>query len=155
MFDFIIKYWVEWLCGIVATGVVFLARHYVKLQRKDFENRWEKRKNEAKTEVLQHLEGELQQEVTRSTAADNKIKAEIEVLNNQIENVNTGVLSIQGKQFRDMCLALLDPDHVITVQEYEQFEEDYVAYKALGGNHRGDALHAAAVEKFKHQIHTL
>ena len=155
MFDFIIKYWVEWLCGIVATGVVFLVKHYVKLQRKDFENKWEKCKNEAKTEVLQHFKGELQQEVTRSTAADTKIEAEIEVLNNQIENVNTGVLSIQGKQFREMCLMLLDLDHIITVQEYEQFEEDYVAYKALGGNHRGDALHAAVVEKFKHQIHTL
>lgn len=155
MFDFIIKYWVEWLCGIIATGVVFFARYYVKLQKKDFENRWKKRKNEVKTEILQHLEGELQQEVTRSTATDTKIETEIEVLNNQIENVNTGVLSIQGKQFRDMCLMLLEPDHVITVQEYEQFEEDYAAYKALGGNHRGDALYAAVVEKFKHQIHTL
>ena len=51
-----------------------------------------------------------------------------------------------------MCEWLLSPDHVITVQEYEQFEEDYVAYKGLGGNHRGDALYKSVVEKFNKQL---
>lgn len=152
MGEFILKYWVEWLCGLVAAGIVFMARHYVKLQKKDFETKWEKRKEDAKMEVSKYLHEDLEKEIERSTKADEVMKADIEILSEQIENVSTGVLSIQGKQFRDMCLMLLESDHTITVQEYEQFEEDYAAYKALGGNHRGDALHARVVDKFTHAL---
>lgn len=152
MLEFIAKYWVEWLCGLVAGGVVFLAKHYVKLQKKSFETDWRRHEEEAKKEVLHQMQDELRQEVIRSENEDKKIEAEIEVLSVSLENLNTGVLSIQGKQFRDTCLMLLEPTHVITVQEYEQFEEDYVAYKALGGNHRGDALHDRVVDKFSKQL---
>ena len=43
---------------------------------------------------------------------------------------------------------LLQKNHVITVDEYEDFEVEYDVYKGLGGNHKGDALHARVVEKF-------
>ena len=155
MGEFILKYWVEWLCGLIATGIVLMAKHYVKLQKKDFETKWQKQKEDAKLEVSKHLHEDLEKEIKRSSAADNAMKADIEILSEQIENINTGVLSIQGKQFRDMCLTLLRQDHTITVQEYEQFEEDYAAYKALGGNHRGDALHARVVDKFTHTLETI
>lgn len=83
---------------------------------------------------------------------DEKINKDIASIFVAIENLNVGILSIQGKQFRDMCEELLSPDHVITVQEFEQLEEDYAAYKGLGGNHRGDALHSSVVEKFNKQL---
>ena len=152
MLDFIIKYWVEWVCGLIALGVTIFARHYIKLERDATEKKWKGVADEAKKEVREGLLQEIQSETERSSREDAKIEAEIEVLNNQMENLNTGVLSIQGKQFRDMCLALLKEGRKITIQEYEQFEEDYVAYKALGGNHRGDALHDRVVDKFQKQL---
>ena len=27
------KYWLEWFCGLVATGALFFAKHYIKIQR--------------------------------------------------------------------------------------------------------------------------
>ena len=152
MLDFFIKYWVEWVCGLVAAGIVLFAKHYVKLQKKALEDAWRKKEEAAKDEVIKKLEGELETEIKKSEEADDEMKEQIEGLSYLIDNLTQGVLSIQGKQFRDICLYLLDPDHIISIQEYEQFEEDYAAYKALGGNHRGDALHDRVVEKFTNQL---
>ena len=152
MLDFIIKYWVEFVCGLVAAGIGVFAKHYIKLQKKALEDAWRKKEEAAKDEVIKKLEGELEEEISKSEEADEEMKEQIEGLSYLIDNLTQGVLSIQGKQFRDICLYLLDPDHIITIQEYEQFEEDYAAYKALGGNHRGDALHDRVVEKFTNQL---
>ena len=27
------KYWLEWLCGLIATGALFFAKHYIKIQK--------------------------------------------------------------------------------------------------------------------------
>lgn len=152
MLDFILKYWVTWVFGLIAAGISIFARHYIKLQKSAFAQKWEEREQEAKDEVIQKMEQKFYQEIARSDAADAQIKADVEVLYNSIENLNTGILSIQSKQFREECAFLLETTHIITLIEYEQFEEDYVAYKALGGNHRGDALHDRVVEKFANQL---
>lgn len=152
MLEFILKYWVEFVCGLVAAGIGVFAKHYVKLQKKALEDAWRKKEQAAKDEVIKKLEGELEEEIKKSEEADDEMKEQIEGLSYLIDNLTQGVLSIQGKQFRDICLYLLDQDHYITIQEYEQFEEDYMAYKALGGNHRGDALHDRVVEKFTNQL---
>ena len=152
MLDIIVKYWVEWLCGLVALAVTFGAKHYIKLQKQSIEKQREEHDEALKEESIKTLEKEIQEEVNKSDRADAQVKADIEVMQSQLENLSTGLLSIQGKQFRENCLYLLDTEHTITFPEYEQFEEDYVAYKALGGNHRGDALHDRVVEKFNAQI---
>lgn len=152
MLDFIVKYWIEWVCGLIAAGVVFLAKHYVLMQKRILEQKWKEREEEAKNSVIQVLENELKEEISKSDKADEEMKEQIDGLYYQMENLTTGILSIQGKQFRDCCLLLLENGHEISVQEYEQFESDYVAYKALGGNHNGDALHDRVIEKFTNQL---
>lgn len=97
------------------------------------------------TEKINHVE-------EKSDENDRIMREDIEVLSNNVENLTVGVLSLQGKQFRDECISLLNTEHLITVDEYQQFEEDYIAYKGLGGNHTGDALHGRVVEKFNNQI---
>ena len=150
--EVIIKYWVQWVCALVAAGVVFFARRYVKLERKALEDKWKEREQKAKNEVMEKITKDHEEEVAQLKDEDRKIRADIESLYLSLENLNTGILSLQGMQFRDTCEWLLSPDHYITVQEYEQFEEDYVAYKGLGGNHRGDALHKSVIEKFNKQL---
>ena len=150
--EWIAKYWVNWLCMLIAGGIALFAKHYVKLQKAALEEKWKEREEKAKSEVMDRLIKEREDEVAVLREEDDRINKEIDSIFVAIENLNTGILSIQGKQFRDMCEELLKPDHVITIQEYEQFEEDYAAYKGLGGNHRGDALHASVVEKFNKQL---
>lgn len=152
MLDIIIKYWVQWICALIAAGIAVFAKHYVNLQKKDLERKWLERENKAKNEVIDKLEKEVEEEAKKSTAADVKLSAEIESVSLSVENLEAGLLSLLGKQFREECIYLLESDHVITVQEYEEFEEDYYAYKGLGGNHRGDTLHDRVVEKFNKQL---
>lgn len=152
MRELIVSYWVEWLFGIVAMGIAAFAKHYISLQKKDFQIRQKEQEGKIKDEIIGEFKEEISREAERSQREDKRISADIDALYLGIENLETGILSIQGKQFREFCIELLEQDHEITIQEYEQFEEDYSAYKALGGNHRGDALHDLVVEKFKNQI---
>ena len=146
------KYWLEWVFGLIALGISFGAKHYVKLQKQSWEHKWQEQKNKAKDEVIEKLEKEIAEEVAKSEAVDKQLEADIEVIQNTLDNLTAGILSIQGKQFRDHCILLLRQDHIITVEEYEEFEEEYQAYKNLGGNHRGDALHDRVVEKFDQSL---
>ena len=150
--EIITKYWIEWICGIFALALTVGFKHYLKLQRRDWNRKVNEVKEKAKTEVITKLEEEIGAVREESRAGDAKISAELECLSISQENITAGLLSLQGKQFRETCLFLLQPDHLITFDEYEQFEQDYLAYKALGGNHYGDALHDRVVERYSRQI---
>ena len=130
------------------------AKHFMSLQKKDWEHKMEEYKNKAKDEVISKLEKEISIETKKSEKADKEIRSEIDTIRTNLQNITIGMLSMQGKQFRDTCRMLLKDDHEISIVEYEQFEEDYYAYKNLGGNHRGDALHDRVVAKFNEQIKT-
>jgi hypothetical protein len=51
-----------------------------------------------------------------------------------------GILSIQGRGFKDDCRKLLEDGHVITLNEFEALDAEHNIYKSLGGNSHGDAL---------------
>ena len=150
--DIFIKYWVQWLCGLIATGIAIWAKHVIKLEKESVNKTKAERMKEIREEIVDELTEKINRVEQKSDENDRIMKAEIEVLSNNVDNLTIGVLSLQGKQFRDECIFLLSPDHFITVDEYQQFEEDYLAYKGLGGNHTGDALHNRVVEKFNNQI---
>lgn len=152
MLEFIVKYWVGWVFGLIATGLGFVAKHYYKLHKTSKEQEIKESHEALKKELLVTFTERLEEETNRSNEEDKKIETKIETLSQTMDNLTTGILSIQGKQFRDFCLMLLEPNHIITTQEYEQFEEDYDAYKALRGNHRGDALHDRVVDKFRNSL---
>ena len=48
------------------------------------------------------------------------------------------MLSIEGRAFRTECRKLLEPDHVISLKEYEAIVSEHETYNRLGGNHEGD-----------------
>lgn len=45
-------------------------------------------------------------------------------------------------------------DHTITIEEYQQINEDHEAYHALGGNHNGDALFDLVRKKAEKEVDT-
>jgi len=143
------NYWLQWLLGIIAAGIAFGAKHYVKLQKKSWQDKWDSREASIKTDIMDKFDQKIQAQVEASDEADKKIKNDIETLTTALSNVTRGILSIQGRQFLHTCHHLLEQDHVITIDEYEAFNDDYDAYKALGGNHRGDVLYKSVVAKFE------
>lgn len=144
------KYWLEWLCGLVATGALFFAKHYIKIQRQVNEEKWKDKEKNMCGKIITTLEDRIQGVEDKSAAEDVIIHKELDKIHSEVDTVESGILSIQGKQFREMCENLLKQDY-ITIEEYEEFEEEYAVYKGLGGNHRGDSLHARVVAKVDKQ----
>lgn len=144
------KYWLEWLCGLVATGALFFAKHYIKIQRQVNEEKWKDKEKNMCGKIITTLEDRIQGVEDKSAAEDVIIHNELDEIHSEVDTIESGILSVQGKQFREMCEDLLKQDY-ITVEEYEEFEEEYAIYKGLGGNHRGDSLHARVVAKVDKQ----
>lgn len=149
--DIFTNYWVEWLFGIIAAGIGFGARHYIKIQRQVWENSFKEKAEAYRNEGIVKVEEELKEVKRESDDNDKEMKSELKTVNTKLKNLETGILSIQGKQFRETCRQLLNPDHKIDLEEYRLFEEDYTAYKNLGGNHTGDTFHERVVRKFDEQ----
>lgn len=152
MLEVITEYWVLWLCGLLAGALVFIMKRWMKLERSHMiDERHEEIANMRK-EIVDKLEGEISVEVKKSTEADKQIRADLEVVENTLDNLTKGVLSLQGAIFKQECRRLLQPEHVITLEEYEQCVEDHEAYNGLGGNHRGDSLFSSVEIKWKNQL---
>ena len=150
--EWIAKYWVNWLCMLVAGGIALFAKHYVKLQKKALEDKWKDKEKNMCGKIISTLEEEIQKVEEQSTKEDMLIHEELDLIHQEVDTMESGILSIQGKQFRDNCERLLEQGHYITVDEYEEFEAEYDVYKGLGGNHRGDALHDRVVDKVQAQM---
>ena len=143
-------HWVEWLFCLIGIVLTFLAKHHVKVQKELLEEKWkDKEKNMCGT-IITTFDTKISQVEKKSSEEDALIHHELDKINTEVDTIESGILSIQGKQFRELCEKLLKQDY-ITVEEYEDFEAEYDVYKSLGGNHRGDALHARVVAKYDRQ----
>ena len=139
MIELIVKYWVEWLLGIIAAGLGIACKKIYKL--------YKNQKKEAQEEFYDGLKKLIQEGNEASQKADQEIKAEIGVIRN-------GVLSIQGERFTALCRELLATNHVITPDEYDHCLHEHSIYNSLGGNHDGDAIFKIVEEKAKVDIAT-
>ena len=148
MIEFIVKYWLEVLFGLIAAGIGFWAKRYIKLEKAEMKRKQEEMQANMCSRVIETFDVKLKEVDDRSTEADQKMNAEIEELHGDMDNLQIGVLSLQGKQFKEFCRELLQPERTITVDDFELFNEEYTAYKALGGNHKGDTLADAVRHKF-------
>lgn len=165
----LVKYWVEFLLGLIVAGGGFFLKRYVKLEKEDRERsqnaQFEQLANKIKEEnnlmidslIQEHDEisrrsDERYNETTQKiadamTAVRAESRADDEVLQEQIHSVaselaclKAGLLSMQGKEFKASCRRLLDENHEITLDEWEEIDMDHEAYNGLGGNHHGDYL---------------
>ena len=80
----------------------------------------------------------------RSMEEDKKIHKEIDI-------IKDGMLSVEGRAFRNECRKLLEEDHIITFNEYEAILSEHVTYNNLGGNHEGDGLFSMVQAKYQNQ----
>ena len=162
------KYWLEWLCGLIATGVIFFAKRYIFMEKKNAEEKWKDKEQNICNKIISNFDEKISEIKTISNDKESQFYESVQTVQNnldksdkiifddlssihgEVDTIESGILSIQGKQFRDMCEDLLQQDH-ISVDEYQEFEEEYSVYKKLGGNHRGDALHERVVAKFDKQ----
>lgn len=166
-----LKYWVEVLLGLVAAGFGFLFKRYLQLERKEYytklttdiknENKamvellttkyteMDKKVEERYEEIIQDVDEVIEKGRQESKEDDALLQDEVDDLMIQMNCLKAGLLSMQGKEFRNNCRTLLDEDHTITLDEWEEIDADHEAYNGLGGNHKGDHLYGLVKTKFE------
>lgn len=132
MLEFVLKYWIEFLFG----GVIAIGSFMIKRTLKSFRQE----RADEKEAFLEGIKGEIRAEFERSNKKETELAEEIKVL-------KAGLLSIQGRTFKSNCRRLLDQDHEISLEEYEEITKDHEAYNSLGGNHNGDQLYQLVRKK--------
>jgi hypothetical protein len=132
MLEFVLKYWIEFLFG----GVIAIGSYMIKRTLKSFRQE----RADEKEAFLEGIKDEIRAEFERSNKKETELAEEIKVL-------KAGLLSIQGRTFKSNCRRLLDPDHDISLEEYEEITKDHEAYNSLGGNHNGDQLYQLVRKK--------
>ena len=152
LLEFILKYWLGWLFGLVAVAITFIVKRHFKLEQKDYQQKQKERMDELRSQVKDEIIDQLDKEVTQLKEEDLKVHEEIVEIKHSVNTMTEGVLAIHGRDFKDECRRLLQPEHTITLDEYEQICKDHKIYNKLGGNDRGDALFEAVVTKYNSSL---
>jgi cell division protein FtsB len=132
MLEFVLKYWIEFLFGLVIAVGSFMIKRTLQSYRQE--------RADEKESLIAGIKAEIRAEFERSNKKENELAEQIKVL-------KAGLLSIQGRTFKSNCRRLLDPDHEISLEEYEEITKDHDAYNSLGGNHNGDQLYMLVRKK--------
>lgn len=164
LLDFIIKYWTEFLFGIVAAGILAGGRYIWTLFKNRLKDGLEEQitnitdvitkrmsetdeKLEAKNTSLTQQIGELQadmkimqQEIQINKNDENLIEKKIDTLEDNLNTLKGGILSLQRKEFKEECRRLLNQKEAITYEQYTMLQREHTIYNSLGGNHEGDQL---------------
>lgn len=79
----------------------------------------------------------------------NKLSAELAQNNAYTEAVREGTLALWRKTYFADARLLLEPDHVITHEEYAKISKEHDTYNKLGGNHEGDEYFKSITIKYQ------
>ena len=172
----VLKYWVEFILGLIVAGGGFLIKRYLRLEKEErqreqkeyFDKMLEKIQSENQqmlkslkkehdkmnqnsedkyNEINTKVDKALEAGREESKADDAVLEKEISAMKKNITALTAGVLSMQGKEFINNCRKLLAEDHIITLDEWEELDIDHTAYNGLGGNHKGDHLFSLVKKK--------
>ena len=130
MLEWLAKYWLEVVFGLILAGFGWGGRQLVHFYVKEMKN----------------MLKETEERILSQREAKDKIYDE------KIDQIRDGLLSVQGQSFKEKCHKLLTQEHQIDVEELENITRDHDAYKGLGGNHEGDMLFTLVLEKAKNDI---
>lgn len=134
--EIIIKYWVEFLLGLIATGLGIVAKKFHSLYKAEQKHQ----KTEEQKKFYSDLENVVERAATQSRANETKLQEQIDI-------VREGVLSLQGEIFKEKCHRFLKPDCDFTLAEFEEIENEHIVYNKLGGNCTGDKLFTLVEKK--------
>ena len=166
MGEFILKYWVEFLFGIVVTGGGFLLKHHFKLFKESLDHKMENRddklldkvakllaaSNKTIQESIDKLRSDTQDDIDGVYVELVDLKDDIKNVCKDVESIRRGVLDIQGPQFKAKCKEVLQDSHQITVDEWLALKKEYEIYTGRGGNSDGSELYNLVHEKYSKHL---
>ena len=166
MGEFILKYWVEVLFGIVVTVGGFLLKHHFKLFKESLDHKMEERddkllekmtkgltvSNKTIQDSIDKLRSDTKDDIDGVYAELVDLKDDIKDVRKDVESIRRGVLDIQGPQFKAKCKEVLQDSHQITVDEWLALKKEYEIYTGMGGNSDGSELYNLVHEKYSKHL---
>lgn len=170
--DFFVKYWTEFLFGIVAAGILAGGRYIWTLFKNRLRDSLEEQitnitdaiakrmsetdekleaKNTSLTQQIGALQADMkimQQEIQTNKNDENLIEKKIDTLEESLGTLKDGILSLQRKEFKEECRRLLNQKESITYEQYTILQREHTVYNSLGGNHEGDQLFKLASMRY-------
>lgn len=178
LLTFILKYWLEFVLGGIA---VFITAKYKQLKKRydvgkqqeeaealePFKVQIQEFKDQVLTTISQkeqefemeekHLDEEMKDLHQELVASQKEIyhilEKSREVSQGYRDLYQEGLLYNMRKDYFKDCKTLLDPEHVITFEEFSLIATDHNLYNRLGGNHQGDIYFQAIEDKYHNQTH--
>lgn len=156
IWEFIVKYWLQFFLGILASGLTVVTGYFYSLYKKEKGRKKDETEERFLTEVKELINDNnksilkvVRDEEIASAKADAQMEGQMTKIQSDLAILTEGMLSIQGKQFKDECRMLLKEDHVITLQEFENITNEHRIYNTLKGNHEGDSLYSLVKVKYE------
>lgn len=134
--EFIEEFWIEWLLGLIVAALGFATKKFYSL--------WQEEKKRKRSDEQKRFEDDIKAAIKESSSESRK---EEEQLQRQIDIIKSGVLSLQGRIFRQECRDFLESEKEFSLDDFEELQAEYDTYKQLGGNHMGDILFSMVQEK--------
>ena len=134
MLDFIIKYWLEVLFGLIVAGLAFFARYYYKL--------WKESQAAQKEKMQEEIQKKIQDEYQKK----------LDDMQTIIDRLSIVVLTVQGKQFKNDCREILNSGTNINYETFDNLHTEYEIYTSLGGNGLGEKLFELVEGRYSAQL---
>lgn len=148
MIDFILKYWIEFLFGLIVLvgGIAF--KYLSKLIKKDQHEKLQEQFNGFYNKINDNLLvrfDTLEEE-------DRKINNRLDDMERDLRSQRKGILSLHRRKFLDDCRQFLDNDKEITLEDFNRVQREHKVYNDLGGNHEGDENWELFKAKYEAQL---
>ena len=157
--NFVVKYFFEIFLFITTTILGALLLKARVTYKKGQEAEETERENKLLRTVKDTIQAENKKQTKKFEAKQTELKssigyvsANLEGLQDEFVILKNGVLSTQGRNFRDECNRLLEEGHHITPTEFENLQKDHAVYNSLGGNSDGDDLYHLVVRKYEGEV---
>lgn len=111
----------------------------------------EEKEKQNNLELEQHLAQRIMENKADIAEYHSDFQKRCSEMNIQFGILQAGVLRVAGRWFIGDCQELLEQDHIITQDEYEDIMDYHTTYNNLGGNHKGDEYFRLVSEKFHKQ----
>ena len=79
------KYWLEWLCGLVATGALFFAKHYIKIQRQVNEEKWKDKEQNMCNKIISNFDEKISEIKTISNDKESQFYESVQTVQNNLD----------------------------------------------------------------------
>lgn len=112
--DWVLKYWVEILFGLVMTGITVFYKRFLDLSKKERT----KMREDFKTDIKKQIREEFDTKFKENTERDIMLEETLTRIDKRLDTITAGLLSVQRGSFETNCKKLLEIEHTITVDEY-------------------------------------